>query len=505
VTDVELAKQKIAYYREPPHGAKRFVAEQFKVNPDPWQEEVLEAWVAPSTDPTGRIGRLSLQAAAGVGKSAVMTWCAWHFLACQCLDEYSHPKGLVTGITDRNLKDNFWAEMARWQAVSPWLAFAFKWGDTRIHAIDHPETWFLGRRNWPKSGTAHEQGATLSGLHGASVAGFVDESGGIPTTVLRAGEQMLSELGVRFGRLMQAGNPISLEGMLFAAANKLRAYWTIVVVTNDPDDPRRSPRGDIEWARQQIELYGRENPWVMSYILGKFPPSSLNTLLGHEDVMAAMQRHLPPSAYDWAQKRLGIDVARFGDDRSVIFPRQGLACFPPVVLRNVRTTELAARAFMAKQRWGSEMEFVDESGFLGAGVVDNLIAAGVPAVPVQFGGKPIDPRYKNRRAEMWITMADHIKRGAALPQIDDLVEELTSPTYTFHNGVFQLEEKDQIKKRIGRSPDLGDGLALTHALPDMPGAVMDRLAKSHKVETHYDAYAEQQQGAGRAQTEWEPQ
>ena len=117
--DVAAARAKIASYREYPYGACRFVDEQFHVTPDHFQEQALIAWVDPS------IQRISLQAAAGVGKSAVMAWCAWHFLGVQCLDPIRHPKGLVTGVTDANLRDNFWAEMATWQGASPWLSTAF--------------------------------------------------------------------------------------------------------------------------------------------------------------------------------------------------------------------------------------------------------------------------------------------------------------------------------------------------------------------------------------------
>jgi phage terminase large subunit len=481
--DIRAAMDKLAYYRELPYGACRFVDEQFHVTPDVFQEETLQAFM----DPAPEYQRISLQAAAGVGKSGVMSWCAWYFLATQCLDPISPPKGLVTGITDDNLRDNFWSEMAKWQAVSPYLSAAFTVGDKRISADEAPNTWFLARRNWPKTGSTDEQGATLSGLHARSVACFIDESGNIPATVLRAAEQALSDRPL-FGKIMQAGNPISLEGMLYAAATHLRHQWFVIIVTNDPDDPKRATRGDIDWARQQIQTYGRDNPWVMSYILGKFPPSSLNTLLGIEDVMVARGRHLRADQYDWAQKRLGVDVARFGDDRSVLFPRQGLACFKPVVMRGARTTEIAARVARAKATWGSELEFVDDTGHWGHGVIDQLVAAGIPAQAVVFHGKAINPRYKNRRAEMWLSMADAIKGGAALPLVEELVAELTTPTYTFVNGVFLLEEKDQVKKRLGRSPDLADGLALTSALPDMPGAVMERLRGGSKVATEFDPY-----------------
>jgi len=146
---------------------------------------------------------------------------------------------------------------------------------------------------------------------------------------------------------------------LYRACNQERALWHIVEVTGDPDDPKRSPRISIEWAREQIERYGADNPWVLVNVFGKFPPSSLNSLLGPDEVQAAMVRKLRPDMHNWAQMRLGVDVARFGDDRSVIFPRQGLAAFVPVIMRGVRTTDIAARVAQLKIEHKSECELID--------------------------------------------------------------------------------------------------------------------------------------------------
>jgi phage terminase large subunit len=488
VSELALAKAKLASYREYPHGAKRFVVEQFGAEPDVFQEELLEAWVNPAAP------RISLQAAAGVGKSAGMAWCAWHFLSCCCLDPYSPPKGLVTGITDQNVKDNFWSEMASWMARSEYLRSGFTHTDKRIFANENQSAWFLGRRAWPKSGSADEQGATLSGLHARSVACFIDESGSIPPTVLRAAEQALSDRPL-WGKIVQSGNPIALDGMLYFAANQARSQWVIIRVTNDPDDPKRAKRGDIEWARDQIRLYGRDNPWVMAYILGLFPPSSINTLLGIEDVRRAQERVLRPDEYIHQQKRLGVDVARFGDDRTVIFPRQGRRVFKPIVLRGADTSQVAARIYSAHTAWEAELSIVD-SGAMGAGVIDQLrtsqLAQGV--LPVAFGGKALAPaKYANKRSEMWWEMALGIKRDWQVPvNCDgDLVGELTEPTYTFHKGVLLLEEKDQIKKRLGRSPDLGDALAASCALPDMPAAIVRQareLRGGASAATEFDPY-----------------
>lgn len=474
-----------------------FVVENFGVEPDAWQRKALEAF--PSMDADKQ--RISLQACAGPGKSAVLAWCGWNFLTCYG-DKHDHPKGAAVSVTQDNLKDNLWPEFSNWQGRSEFLKRAFVWTKERIFARDHPETWFIAARSWSKTANPDEQGRTLSGLHSKYVLALIDESGDIPISVLKAGEQALSNC--EFGKILQAGNPTSLEGMLYAAATQLRHLWHVIRITGDPDDPERSPRISIEWAREQIRAYGRENPWVMSYILGMFPPASMNSLLGIAEVEAAMHRHLRSDEYDWAQKRLGIDVARFGDDRSVIFPRQGMASFRPVVMRSARTTDIAARVAQAKNKWGSEIEIIDDTGHWGHGVIDNLIAAGHSPVGVQFHAPAIDPRYKNRRAEGWLLMAEAVRGGLALPNIPELVAELTVPTYTFMNGKFILEEKDQIKKRLGRSPDLADGLALTFMLPEMPANVPG-LTRQRTALTDFDPMREHNDEPGaRAVIEFDP-
>lgn len=496
-----LAAAKLASWREPPYGACRFVQDQFGATPDSWQEETLVAFC----DPT--IQRLSLQACAGPGKTCVMAWCGWYFLGTQVSQDgtgFEHPKGLATSITAVNLRDNLWAELAKWQARSEFLRRAFTWTANRIFQQEHEATWFLAARSWPKTGTAEEQGRTFSGLHGRNVLVLVDESGAIPPTVLRAGEQALAN--THFGKIVQGGNPISLEGMLYEAATRLRHLWFIIRITGDPDDPKawvnaprvaNVPQGQqspADWAREQIRTYSRENPWVKAYILGEFPPSSINTLLTLEEVTAAMARELAPDDYQWSQKRLGVDVARFGDDRTVIFARQGPnARVPgsPVIMRGAPTTDIAARVYNAKAKWRSELELLDDTGHWGHGVLDQLRVAGAPAHAVVFHAPAINPRFKNRRAEMWIAMAEAIKKVVALPaHLPELVGELTTPTYTFHNGTFLLEDKDQIKARLGRSPDLADALALTYALPDMPDSMfLERvLEQPQQAEIDYDPY-----------------
>jgi len=426
--------------------------------------------------------------------TALLAWEGWRRLACYARPG-EHPKGAAVAITNDNLRDNLWAELAKWQGRSPFLKQAFTWTKQRIFANDHPETWFLSARGYSKTADMDAIGRTLSGLHSLFPFYLIDESGDIPPNMLRSAEQGLTSC--EDGVILTAGNTTSHEGLLYFACSTVRDQWFVVSITADPDDPKRTPRVDKEWARQQIELYGRDNPWVQAFILGQFPAASINAILSVEEVEAAMKRVVKPDQYEWSQKRLGIDVARFGDDRSVIFPRQGLKAFRPVVMRHQRTTDIAARVAAAKAKWGSEVELIDDTGHWGHGVIDNLLAAGQSPIGIQFHAPAINQRYKNRRAEMWLEMAEWIRRGGGLPNIPELIPELTSPTYTFLNGKFVLEDKDLVKQRIGRSPDLGDGLALTFALPDQPNSLNTQLARltgsplirADRADTNYNPFA----------------
>jgi hypothetical protein len=438
-----------------------FVTQELKAEPDAWQARVLEGLADPAAQ------RMAMQACSGPGKTAVLAWAGWHFLACQG-ERGEHPKGAAVSVTADNLKDNLWPEMAKWQQRSRFLSECFAWTKERIVAVDHPETWFLSARSWSKTANAEEQGRTLSGMHSRYVLYLIDESGDIAPAVLRAAEQGLSRCA--WGKILQAGNPTSLEGMLYASVVRQAHLWRTVRITGDPEDPQRSPRIDRAWAQEQIRLYGRDNPWVMAYVLGQFPPSSINALLGPEEVEAAMGRALRPEAYEFAQKRLGIDAARFGDDPWVIVPRQGLASFRPVELRHPRSQEVAARVAQAKQRWGSELECFDGTGGYAAGAIDAMIQAGYAPLEVSFAGRALDPRYSNKRSEMWFEMAEWVKRGGALARCGQYLRELTAPTFTFFQGKFRLEEKEQIKKRLGFSPNYGDALALTFAMPEQASA-----------------------------------
>lgn len=446
---IRQASDRIRLWREKPHV---FVRECFGVTPDAWQDEVLAAF------PTQK--RLALKACKGPGKTTVLAWLAWNFLATR-----PHPKIAATSITADNLRDGLWTEMAKWQAKSPLLQEAFEWQKERIISRDHPQTWWMSARTWPRSANPQQQADTLAGLHADYLLFMLDESGGIPDAVMAAAEAGLAS-GVE-SHLVQAGNPTHLEGPLYRACTSERHLWHVTEISSDPDDPKRTPRVSIEWAREQIQKYGRDNPWVLVNVFGRFPPSSLNTLIGPDEVTEAMKRQYESVQYEFAPRLLGVDVARFGDDSSVIQPRQGLRAFPPTTLRNVGAMDGAGAVARLWNTWGADACMIDSTGGYGAGWVDALRALKYRPREVEFAGRPSNEKYANKRAEMWFEMCEWIKRGGALPNLPELVAELSTPTYSFKGDRLLLEDKGQIKQRLGHSPDYADALACTFAF-DVP-------------------------------------
>lgn len=353
--------------------------------------------------------------------------------------------------------------MSVWMGKSELLKRMFTWQTERIFAKEAPATWFMSARSWPKTADATQLGNTLAGLHSDYVIFIIDESGSIPVPITLSAEAALSSC--KEGHILQAGNTNSLDGALYDACVTRKHLWLPILVTGDPDNPLRSPRVDIEWARELIRSYGRESPFVKVMVLGEWPAASINALLGPEDVEAAMKRQYQQYHIDHAARILGVDVADEGDDASVIFPRQGLVAFKPDVLRNVSGEVGAGRISRIWDEWKVDACFIDNTGGYGGVWRSTLKALNRTAIPVGFAEGALDRQYANRRAEMYFLMAQWVKDGGALPDVPELVAELTQTTYTIKGDQLLLEPKRIIKQKIGRSPDRADALALTFAEP----------------------------------------
>lgn len=431
-----------------------FVREVFGAEPDAWQAEVLAAIVTNQ--------RVALKACKGPGKSCVMAWIMLWFLAV-----YPHSKCLATSITGDNLRDNLWSEISLWQKKSKYLTEAFDWTAERVVNREHPETWFASARTWSKNADKTQQANTLAGLHGSYTLVCMDEVGDIPSGVAAAADASLST--GEFNRILIAGNPTQTEGPLYDACTRDRARWWVKEITGDPYDPTRAPRISVQWAKDQIEQWGPDNPWVMVNVFGKFPPTQSNKLLGPEEVGDAAQRDCSEFVYrDWPII-YGLDVARFGDDRSVLYKRQGPVAFSPRVWRGADTMTLADQVARHLLEEPGDAIFVDATG-IGGGVQDRLAQMGFSPIGVDFGSSALDARFADRRSEMWWLLHLWIKKGGGcIPNSPELRAELVGPTYGFTTGQkvtrLKLESKDDMKKRGLSSPDMADALALTFASP----------------------------------------
>lgn len=233
-------------------------------------------------------------------------------------------------------------------------------------------------------------------------------------------------------------------------------------------------------------------------------------------VQEAMKREAVAHLHD--PLILGVDVARFGDDQSVIYFRKGRdgRTHAPIELRSLDTMALAARVALEFDKYRADGLFVDETG-IGAGVVDRLRQLGYPVIGVQFGAKPDRAlpgtdmhAYFNKRAEIWGEMREWLK-GGAIPDSVEIEQELTGPEYTFRlrdgRDAILLESKEDMKKRGLASPDIADALALTFAYPVMPRVDAGRGGHPSGVRRgeaaiDYDPYAEAHTNA--AQTDYDP-
>lgn len=221
-----------------------------------------------------------------------------------------------------------------------------------------------------------------------------------------------------------------------------------------------------------------------------FTAAGDDQLISLADAEEAARRTLRPDDIKDAPRILGVDPARFGDDRSVIFARQGLQAFAPAVFRGIDNMELAARVAAKIQDWKPDAVFIDSGA--GAGVIDRLRQLGHDVVEVPFGGKATNPSlFLNRRAEMWFEVADWLRMGGAIPNDSALKQELATPIYWYDAaGRRVLEPKDDIKKRLqgGGSPDLADALALTFAYPVAKRNPLDAYRNDRGARGDYDPY-----------------
>jgi hypothetical protein len=241
----------------------------------------------------------------------------------------------------------------------------------------------------------------------------------------------------------------------YEALRRPREWWAGLYTCYDTD---ALPAEEIEAAKRDMkESHFRRE------MLCDFAVEADDQLISMEAVRAAAGRTLMTEAYFRLPIVFGVDVARFGDDRSVLIVRQGPAILDMQSWDRNDLFELASKTAEAWRQYEPAAVFVDVNG-VGAGVVDILVQLGYRAIGVDSSSKPTDPTYANLRAEMWHRMASWFDGEVSIPNNQRMFIDLTSPTYKYNlNNQILMERKEDLKKRGLPSPDFADALALTFA------------------------------------------
>ena len=259
--------------------------------------------------------------------------------------------------------------------------------------------------------------------------------------------------------------------------------------------------GDPAWARfkfaasdtgvfsaeelQTIRGNMPENLFRLEYMCD-FDAGSPRQLITGDEVKAAMERSYEPEVYRDQARIMAADIARQGDDFSVIARRQGLQVWELEAWQSPDLMVTARRIAEGYHAYKPDALFIDAGG-LGAGVLDYLRSLDIPAIEVQFGAAASDPRWKNLRAEMWINLSNWIRRGGRLPPDPSLKLELTAVQYqTADSGQTKLESKEDLRSRGMKSPDRADAVAMTFAYPVHPVSHKDQ--QPSKCVTDWDIW-----------------
>jgi hypothetical protein len=377
--------------------------------PDDWQTEIL-AYIRDNLA-LGRPLRIAVAGGVGPGKSALMAWIVdWGMTTmpdCRCR---------ITANTGPQITTATWPEITKWRRMSLWSEW-FESGDRRIRSIDppHRDSWRCDAITWDE----HRPEA-FAGFHNAGrriIYGF-DESAAIADSIFRESEGILSGAEDTEIIWLCLGNPTRTTThfrTLFAGVKNAHLWksWHI--------DTRTARMSDKAQIKEWIDSYGLDSDFVRVRVLSQFPRAGATQFISAELVQAAADPTMEVSGTIYDPLILGVDVARFGDDKAVIRFRRGpdaRNAGPTLKFRGLDNMQLAARIGEVNERYKPDAIFIDQGGN-GAGVVDRCRYLHMPVTGVDFGAAPDRLQigdqgaigYANKRAEMWGVMKEWLRDG----------------------------------------------------------------------------------------------
>ena len=432
----------------------QFVRDMFHVIPTRQQEDILRAISVPGS-------HVAVASGHGIGKTSTLAWTILNGLVC-----YDDIKIACVAPTAHQLDDILWPEVKLWadKMASPWKEHIEITG-TKISMKDC--SGFAVARTGRK-----ENPEALAGFHSQTVMMFViDEASGIPEEIFTTGEGSLSTKGAR---IIMTSNPTRTTGYFYDAFHKSRKRWTTLQFSSAD-----SSLVDPGYVEDMREKYGEDSDIYKVRVLGQFPSGSALQFIPRDKVDEAAARVLKEEDFSFAPVILSLDVAAFGGDRAVLLKRQGVNTNVLWSGINVELTDLVALTAEWYLKEKPDALFVDKTG-IGEGVCSQLRQFNIPVTGINFSQKALNKRYGNKRAEMYFLMKEWLTNEPAyLPDLPDFHEELCTPEFHYDTaGRLMLEKKEDIRKRLGRSPDYADALALTFAMPVQPrnAAVREMVA-----------------------------
>lgn len=362
----------------------------------------------------------------------------------------------VTANTEAQLRSTTWPELALWHKRCIFRDW-FLWEATRFSKIGDRENWYAESLSWNENNPD-----AFAGKHGRYYMIIMDEASGIADVIW---ETVRGSITTDGNCHIALGNPIRPSGGfydVFHHPHKSKRWNTRHVNSLD------TKTGNSGELRAIVREYGLEHDVTRRRVLGQFPRQAASQFISTQDVEDAMARRLEPGDYGNYPVYVGVDVARFGDDKSVVVLRQGPKLLQIECFEGQDTVQVSQLVIgLLKSRRDIQQVFVDENG-IGAGVVDILRRYDDRVTGVMVGRRPTNMKlYKNLRVELWDKMRDWIKKGASIPQNDALKRDLTQIEYDYTDqGQMRLERKIDMKKRGLESPDIADAISFTFARPD---------------------------------------
>jgi len=439
--------------------------------PELWQREILTDLGQGIIDLNTAV-RLATTSGHGIGKSALVSW-----LILWAMSTYEDTIGVVTANTETQLKTKTWAQLAKWFRLFIAKEF-FEMTATKLCSVDpaHKDTWRIDMVPWSERNTE-----AFAGLHnkGKRIVLLFDEASAIPDLIWEVAEGALTDSDTQIIWAV-FGNPTRNKGRFRDCfpGGKFSHRWKSRAV-----DSREVTLTDKQQIAEWIKDYGEDSDFVRVRVRGIFPRVDSESFISFEVATEATSRTVMPCTDPVI---IGVDVGRFGDDPTVIYPRKGrdAVTLPIEVLFGADTMTTAARVAATYLRHRAAMVMVD-SGGVGGGVVDRLRQLRIPVMEVDFGSSPSmddindGTKYANKRAEIWGRLREWLKVGSIPARVhgleESLVDELTAPSYGMNNAeAIQLESKKEMRKRGIKSPNVADALACTFAFPVYVPSEADR-------------------------------